>query len=67
MLGKRTQDLAGKFEDFEFRDTYTMVQHLHLKKKVKVKSKPIELRSQVKRSAASFKNTSQMYYVDKLM
>jgi hypothetical protein len=22
MLGKRTQDLAGKFEDFEFRDTY---------------------------------------------
>jgi hypothetical protein len=29
MLGKRTQDLAGKFEDFEFRDTYTMVQHFH--------------------------------------
>jgi hypothetical protein len=29
LLGKRTQDLAGKLEDFEFRATYTKVQHLH--------------------------------------
>jgi hypothetical protein len=27
LLGKRTQDLAGKLEDFEFRAT--IVQHLH--------------------------------------
>jgi hypothetical protein len=39
LLGKRTQDLAGKFEDFEFRDTYSMVQHLHFFEKKSEKYK----------------------------
>jgi hypothetical protein len=39
LLEKRTQDLAGKFEDFEFRDTYTMVQHLHFFEKISEKYK----------------------------
>jgi hypothetical protein len=34
LLGKRTQDLAGKLEDFEFRATYTIIQHfLYFEKK----------------------------------
>jgi Skp family chaperone for outer membrane proteins len=35
LLGKRTQDLAGKLEDFEFRATYTIAQHLHNLKNTK--------------------------------
>jgi hypothetical protein len=39
LLGKRTQDLAGKLDDFEFRATYTIVQHLHFFGKKSEKSK----------------------------
>jgi hypothetical protein len=39
LLGKRTEDLAGKLEDFEFRATYTIVQHLQFFEKKSEKSK----------------------------
>jgi hypothetical protein len=39
LLGKRTEDLAGKLEDFEFRATYTIVHHLQFFEKKSEKSK----------------------------
>jgi hypothetical protein len=36
---EKDSGFAGKFEDFEFRNTYTMVQHLHLFEKKSEKYK----------------------------
>jgi hypothetical protein len=54
MLGKRTQDLAGKFEDFEFRDTYFL--HFFEKKSEKYKRIAKHITKNTKMVELGFKN-----------